>query len=31
MSAQKVVVGLFGVGLDTYWPQFPALHKKLLG
>ncbi len=24
-------IGLFGVGLDTYWAQFPALHKKLLG
>lgn len=23
-------VGLFGVGLDTYWPQFPGLRERLL-
>jgi L-arabinose isomerase len=23
-------VGLFGIGLDTYWPQFPGLREKLL-
>ena len=32
-AAQKktsVTVGLFGVGLDTYWPQFPELRERLL-
>lgn len=24
-------VGLFGIGLDTYWPQFAGLHDRLLG
>jgi len=24
-------VGLFGIGLDTYWPQFAGLHKRLTG
>lgn len=24
-------VGLFGVGLDTYWPQFDGLEERLLG
>ena len=24
-------VGLFGIGLDTYWPQFPGLKEKLEG
>jgi L-arabinose isomerase len=24
-------IGLFGVGLDTYWPQFPALREHLVG
>jgi L-arabinose isomerase len=24
-------VGLFGVGLDTYWPQFPGLRDRLAG
>ena len=24
-------VALFGVGLDTYWPQFEGLHERLLG
>jgi L-arabinose isomerase len=23
--------GLFGVGLDTYWPQFKGLHSRLTG
>ena len=27
----KLSIGLFGVGLDTYWAQFPDLHKRLLG
>ncbi len=24
-------VGLFGIGLDTYWPQFPGLKERLQG
>ncbi len=24
-------VGLFGIGLDTYWPQFPGLRERLTG
>lgn len=24
-------VGLFSIGLDTYWPQFQGLHERLLG
>jgi L-arabinose isomerase len=24
-------IGLFGIGLDTYWPQFPGLKEKLEG
>jgi len=27
----KVKVGLFGIGLDTYWPQFDGLLDKLTG
>jgi L-arabinose isomerase len=26
-----LTVGLFGVGLDTYWPQFKGLRERLLG
>ena len=28
---QKVKVGLFGVGLETYWPQFERLLFRLTG
>src|ERR1700709_569120 len=28
---KKINIGLFGVGLDTYWPQFVNLKDKLLG
>ena len=24
-------VGLFGIGLDTYWPQFEGLKDRLMG
>jgi L-arabinose isomerase len=24
-------IGLFGIGLDTYWPQFPGLETRLQG
>jgi L-arabinose isomerase len=30
-SNNHLRVGLFGIGLDTYWPQFPGLHDKLAG
>lgn len=26
-----IKVGLFSIGLDTYWPQFKGLHDRLLG
>lgn len=29
MHALKI--GLFGIGLDTYWPQFPGLKERLEG
>ncbi len=28
---QHVKIGLFGIGLDTYWPQFPGLENRLRG
>ena len=28
---QKLRVGLFGIGLDTYWPQFKGLKPRLEG
>ena len=30
-DAQNVRVGLFGIGLDTYWNQFPGLRERLEG
>jgi len=24
-------IGLFGIGLEAYWPQFPGLHERLNG
>jgi L-arabinose isomerase len=27
----RVKIGLFGIGLDTYWPQFKGLKDKLVG
>jgi L-arabinose isomerase len=30
-AEQGVRVGLFGIGLDTYWGQFPGLHDRLAG
>jgi L-arabinose isomerase len=27
----KLKIGLFGIGLDTYWSQFDGLHDRLLG
>ena len=29
MSDSQVRVGLFGIGLDTYWPQFAGLLDRL--
>lgn len=28
---RRVRIGLFGIGLDAYWPQFDGLHARLLG
>jgi L-arabinose isomerase len=30
-DARQLRVGLFGIGLDTYWPQFKGLRDNLLG
>jgi L-arabinose isomerase len=30
-SDHQLKVGLFGIGLDTYWPQFPGLRDRLAG
>ena len=30
-SAHTLTVGLFGIGLDTYWPQFAGLEERLKG
>ena len=27
----ELKIGLFGIGLDTYWPQFPGLEDRLKG
>jgi len=31
MSQKKIKIGLYGIGLDTYWPQFEGLHDRLVG
>src|SRR5580700_8058579 len=31
MALPPLRVGLFGIGLDTYWPQFAGLHERLNG
>ena len=31
MKSNTVRIGLFGIGLDTYWPQFPGLLDRLTG
>jgi L-arabinose isomerase len=28
---RKTRIGLFGIGLDTYWPQFKGLRNRLAG
>jgi L-arabinose isomerase len=30
-SGNRLKIGLFGIGLDTYWPQFSGLHERLIG
>ena len=30
-SATKAKIGLFGIGLAAYWPQFPGLLERLTG
>lgn len=30
-TQQPIKIGLFGIGLDTYWPQFEGLKENLLG
>ena len=30
-TGEQLKVGVFGVGLDTYWPQFPGLKERLTG
>ena len=30
-SGLTVKIGLFGIGLDTYWPQFHGLKERLEG
>ena len=27
----KIKIGLYGIGLDTYWPQFEGLYERLQG
>ncbi|MEO1237932.1 MAG: arabinose isomerase [Planctomycetota bacterium] len=31
MNHDTVRIGLFGIGLDTYWPQFAGLEERLRG
>lgn len=31
MNTPPLRLGLFGIGLDTYWPQFPGLKRRLEG
>jgi len=31
MSKEDFRIGLFGIGLDTYWPQFSGLEARLNG
>jgi L-arabinose isomerase len=31
MKAPTLRIGLFGIGLDAYWPQFPGLKDRLTG
>ncbi|RZJ84127.1 MAG: arabinose isomerase, partial [Chryseobacterium sp.] len=31
MTKHNYKIGLFGIGLDTYWPQFDGLEQRLIG
>jgi len=31
MTQRTIKIGLFGIGLDTYWPQFDGLRDRLIG
>ena len=31
MDASSLKIGLFGIGLDAYWPQFEGLKDRLEG
>ncbi len=31
MKKNDLKIGLFGIGLETYWPQFPGLKERLEG
>jgi L-arabinose isomerase len=31
MAGPGIRIGLFGIGLDTYWPQFDGLRDRLIG
>ena len=31
MKTTQTKIGLFGIGLDTYWPQFEGLRERLIG
>jgi len=31
MTQRKIKIGLFGIGLDAYWPQFDGLRDRLVG
>ena len=31
MTGSNLKIGLFGIGLDTYWPQFKGLRERLEG
>ena len=31
MDGMRAKIGLFGIGLDSYWPQFKGLKERLLG
>ena len=31
MTEPRATVGVFGIGLDTYWPQFPGLRERIEG
>ena len=30
-TSNRLRIGLFGIGLDTYWPQFAGLQARLNG